>query len=175
MRPGSEIIQLCLLQSPPFRDTEPDKLKDTRRYPPHGKRFHTCANRPRLVAALAEDLFQYEIECYAKDRFWPDGLRQAQASPEPLQYAIDVLKTLREREIAPTNPKLHHLPSARLQKELDDLMAFVEGLTPDDYAQVDRPTPMLSTEDYKFILARMQQNVLDYGPPSTRGPPFITC
>jgi hypothetical protein len=83
-----------------------------------------------------------------------------------LQYTIDVLRSLREREIAPTNPTLHHLPSARLQTDLHDLRAFVEGLRLDDYVQVDRPIPMLLREDYQLILARMQQHVLDYGPPN---------
>jgi hypothetical protein len=52
VRPGPEIIQLCLLQSPPFRDTAPHQLKDTRRPHPTANDFMGVKNaRAWLVAS----------------------------------------------------------------------------------------------------------------------------
>jgi hypothetical protein len=48
----------------------PDQLSDTSHRSPHGRRFRLCEERPALMAARADDLFEYEVECEAKERFW---------------------------------------------------------------------------------------------------------
>jgi hypothetical protein len=64
------ILATCLLHTPPFRATEPDQLHDTRRPPPHGRRFHTCVDRGRLIGELADGLLEYVFECQAHDMAW---------------------------------------------------------------------------------------------------------
>jgi hypothetical protein len=52
----------------------------------------------------------------------------------------------------------------RLQSALNTLKRLVEGLSPKDYGQVDRPRRLLPMKDYSFILFQMVQHVREYGP-----------
>jgi hypothetical protein len=158
------ILEACLLQCPPFREATPPSMKDTRLRPPHGRRFRPCQDRPRLITALADDLREYEMECSAHDRAWPLGQQHAPAILDGVRHAVEVLLTLRARGIAPANPRLRRLRRERLLSSLDTLRQVLEGLTLEDYRQVDRPHPVLSMQDYSYILLRMVQHVRDYGP-----------
>jgi hypothetical protein len=159
------ILEVCLLHTPPFRDTEPDQLHDTRRPAPHGRRFHTCVDRGRLIVMLADDLLEYQFECDVHYAAWRHAHSQAVNDREGLQRAVEVFLTLRERGLHPASPTLRRLRRKRVLSALDTLTRLVDALTLEDYSRVDHPYPLLSREAYDYILSSMVEHVREFGPP----------
>jgi hypothetical protein len=62
------------------------------------------------------------------------------------------------------NQTLRPMRRERLQSALNTLKRLVEGLSPEDYGQVDRPRLLLPMKDYSFILFQMVQHVREYRP-----------
>jgi hypothetical protein len=142
----------------------PHHIKDTRRRPPHGRKFRPCHDRSALIAALTDDLWEYELECMASDRSWQTAHQQALTGLEAVRHAAEVFAALRAQGIAPERPALRRRRRDQFRHALDTLTHLVNGLTPGDYRQVNRPQRLLSLQDYSFILFQMVRHVGEYGP-----------
>jgi hypothetical protein len=152
------VLQVCLLQCPAFREGD-DKHLAYRR----GRSMHryACPQRPQLVEALADALFEYAYWCHTYAEMEPvkgtmeSALRQ-------LEYALFVFLTLRKREIPLSNPRLREVHRPTLLKAYKQIRTIVKGVDERDYTKMT-PADVRNFVEASFLDLLTHEEAIDIG------------
>lgn len=161
------LLQVCLLGCELFRDSPEGHIWDVRDITPRLSR--PCQNRPMLLEALAEVLYVYERQCHVTfdvGQAFRKGLMDICLMG--VKQGDVVLRLLRERNMVPMNPKLHHLRTTTVHSAFETVTRVIEGLTIEDFTNAGFPDPNIPsafTRVYKnSLLVRMRGAFRQYSP-----------
>ena len=165
------VLQLAILLSPPFQNTEEHQVRDVRPNVPILKRLRSCQDRIQLVEVLSSELLHIESLSQGDGKRGEKEQEKIDKALKVIMTPVEIFLRLHHHGIAPIDQRLHYLGRKAVLNAFRIVEMVARGVTEQDEMKIKiggepifMPYPLVTAAYKRSSLLMMKEAFHEYGP-----------